>query len=53
MQHAECSINISHAAPVDIVVEIAGHGKVISIISTKNHDMLLFSTYNDFLFLCY
>jgi hypothetical protein len=37
---AESSEKLS-AALVDIVVEITGHGKIISIINTKNHDMLL------------
>jgi hypothetical protein len=30
----------SHAALVDIVVEITGYSKIISIISTKNNDIL-------------
>jgi hypothetical protein len=41
MRHAERCIYTSHAALLDIVVEITGYGKIISIISTKNHDMLL------------
>jgi hypothetical protein len=36
---AEFSEKLS-AALVDIVVEINGHGKIISNISAKNHDML-------------
>jgi hypothetical protein len=36
-----CRAETRHAALIDIVVEITGHGKIISNISTKNHDMLL------------
>ena len=38
---ASCRAETRHAALIDIVVEITWHGKIISNISTKNHDMLL------------
>jgi hypothetical protein len=33
-------VETNHAALADIVAEIDGIGKIISIISTKNNDML-------------